>query len=222
MTSRTLIRAAVALLTILVPALLTACGDAGGLSRSDIQQIVQSELANNPAPVDQGSSRQQVEQIVGASMPTPRKSTPDQFTKYFVNNAIDKYESRGLDATLAYYNTKESMDGQWYVFIMSEDDTMLAHAANPDLVNRSISAAKGPNGYPAGEAVAAVADDDGEWFVYTFPNPASGALETKHSWMVLHDGIVFGSGWHERGPRKSDAPAYTKSVVQQALKLLHL
>ena len=111
------------------------------------------------------------------------------------------------------------MDGQWYVFIMSEDDTMLAHAANPDLVNRSISAAKGPNGYPAGEAVAAVADDDGEWFAYTFPNPASGALEAKHSWMVLHDGIVFGSGWHERGPRKSDAPAYTKSVVQQALNL---
>ena len=65
MTSRTLIRAAVALLTILVPALLTACGDAGGLSRSDIEQIVQSELANNPAPVDQGSSRRQVEQIVG-------------------------------------------------------------------------------------------------------------------------------------------------------------
>ena len=37
--------------------------------------------------------------------------------------------------------------------------------------------------------------------------------------MVLHDGIVFGSGWHERGPRKSDAPAYTKSIVQQALNL---
>ena len=219
MSDRTLMRTVVAVLTILVPVLLIACGDAGGLSRSDIEQIVQSELANNPAPVDQGSSRRQVEQIVGASMPMPRKSTPDEFTRFFVNKTIDKYESEGLDATLAYYNTKESMDGQWYVFIISEDDTILAHAANPDLVNRSISAAIGPNGYPAGEAVAAVADDDGEWFDYTFPNPASGALETKHSWMVLHDGIVFGSGWYERGPRKSDAPAYTKSVVQQALNL---
>ncbi len=232
MTSRIPIPNAVALLAILVPALLLACGDSGGLSRSDIQQIVQSELANNPAPVDQDSSREQVEKIVretmaegsdqgaeGAAMSMPRKSTPDQYTRYFVNKAIDKYESEGLDATLAFYNTSESMDGQWYVFIMSEDNTMLAHAANPDLVNRSISAAIGPNGYPAGEAVAAVADDDGEWFAYTFPNPASGALETKHSWMVLHDGIVFGSGWHEQGPRKSDAPAYTKSVVQQALNL---
>ena len=99
---------------------------------------------------------------MGTSIPIPRKSTPDEFTRYFVNRAIDKYDSEGLDATLAYYNTSESMDGQWYVFIMSEDDIMLAHAANPDLVNRSISAAIGPNGYPAGEAVAAVADDDGD------------------------------------------------------------
>ena len=80
MTSWTLRRIPLALLTILVPALLIACEDSGGLSRSDIQQIVQSELANNPAPVDQGSSRQQVEQIVGTSIPIPRKSTPDEFT----------------------------------------------------------------------------------------------------------------------------------------------
>ena len=219
MTSRNLIRTVLALLTILIPTLLLACGDSGGLSRADIQQIVQSELANNPAPVDQGSSRQQVEQIVGASMPSPRKSTPDEFTRYFVNSAIDRYESEGLDATLAYYNTSESMDGPWYVFIFDEDDTMLAHAAIPSLVNGPASNAVGPNGFPAGEAVAAVADEDGEWFSYTYPNPDSGAIETKHSWMVRHDGLLFGSGWYERGPRKSDPAAYTQSFVKQAVNL---
>ena len=50
MTSWTLRLIPLALLTILVPALLIACEDSGGLSRSDIQQIVQSELANNPRP----------------------------------------------------------------------------------------------------------------------------------------------------------------------------
>ena len=50
MTSWTLKLIPLALLTILVPALLIACEDSGGLSRSDIQQIVQSELANNPRP----------------------------------------------------------------------------------------------------------------------------------------------------------------------------
>ena len=236
MTPHRLMQAAGAFLVVLVLTVLAACGDSGvGLSRTDVQKIVQSELANNPAPIDQGRSREQVEEIVRATMAdmpetdaggpegvgvsVPRKSTPDQFTRFFVNEAIDRYESEGLDATLAYYNTAESMDGQWYVFIIDGDDTMLAHAANPDLVNRPVSAATGPNGYPAGEAVAAAADEDGEWFDYTYPNPDSGALETKHSWIVRHDGLTFGSGWYERGPRKSDAPAYTKSFVHQALNL---
>ena len=44
-------------------------------------------------------------------------------------------------------------------------------------------------------------------------------METKHSWVVIHDGITFGSGWYERGPGKSDAPAYTRAFVQQAMNL---
>ena len=27
-------------------------------------------------------------------------------------------------------------------------------------------------------------------------NPATGDVEDKHFWLVLHDGLVFGSGWH--------------------------
>ena len=227
----TLLRIALGVLAILVPALLLACGD-DGLSRSDIQQIVQSEIANNPAPVDQGSSREQVEQMVREAMAeesgqaslststsAPRKSTPDQYTKHFVNKAIDMYESEGLDATVAHYNTKASMDGPWYVFIFDADDNIIAHAPDPSLVNGPASNAIGPNDFPAGDAVAASADEDGEWFSYTYPNPTSGAMETKHSWMVRHDGLLFGSGWYERGPRKSDPPAYTQSFVQQAMNL---
>ena len=213
-------KAAFAVLAIFLPVLLLACSDDGsGISRAEVSEIVRSELANNPAPVDQSQSRELAEQIVGTPMPAPRRSTPDDYTKYLVNQAIDRYESEGLDATLTHYNTKESIDGQWYVFIMDQNDTMLAHAANPDLVGRPASAAIGPNGYPAGPAVAAVGDEDGEWFSYTYPNPSTGGLETKHSWMVRHDGLLFGTGWYEKGPRKSDAPAYTESFVQQAINL---
>ena len=27
-------------------------------------------------------------------------------------------------------------------------------------------------------------------------NPATGEVEDKHFWLVEHDGLVFGSGWH--------------------------
>ena len=124
-----------------------------------------------------------------------------------------------MEETVAYYNTKESVDGQWYVFIIDENQTIIAHAPDPDLVGKHVSQALGPNSYPTGSAVAASADQDGAWFDYTYANPASGVVETKHSWMVIHDGITFGSGWYERGPGKSDAPAYTKAFVQQAMNL---
>jgi signal transduction histidine kinase len=149
----------------------------------------------------------------------PPKWEPDKYTQYFVKEAIGRYDAEGLDATVAYYNTNESVDGQWYMFILDENDIMLAHAANPALVGRPASFADGPNNYPAGEAVVAVADEDGEWFSYSFTNPVSGAAETKHSWMVAHDGLTFGSGWYERGPRKSDAPAYTQDFVGRAINL---
>ncbi|MCE2405160.1 MAG: cache domain-containing protein, partial [Dehalococcoidia bacterium] len=109
----------------------------------------------------------------------PPKSMPAEYTKYFVNNAIGRYKTEGLDATLAYYNTPESIDGQWYMFIIDEENTMRAHAADPDLVDQPAAAAVGPNGYPAGEAVAAAADEHGAWLDYTFPNPVSGGVDTK-------------------------------------------
>ena len=149
----------------------------------------------------------------------PPKWEPAEYTEYFVRQAIRKYESEGLDATASYYNTQESVDGQWYMFIFDQDDMMLAHAANPDLVGRPASAAVGPNMYPAGEGVVSVADEDGEWFSYSFTNPATGAAEAKHSWIVEHDGLTFGSGWYERGPSKSDAPAYTRNFVTRAIDL---
>ena len=150
--------------------------------------------------------------------PPPSKDRPAEYTQILVKEAIERYAESGLEATLEYYNTPESIDDQWYVFII-EDDMMLAHAPNPALVDRPISEADGPNGYPAGELVAAVADRDGEWSDYTYPNPDTGEIESKHTWVVLHDGLVFGSGWYEPGPSRDDAPAYTQSYVQQAITL---
>ena len=149
----------------------------------------------------------------------PAKYNAAEYTKYFVTEAIGKYDAEGLEATVDYYNTQESIDGQWYVFIFDENDVMLAYAIDPDVVGLHSAEIDGPNAYPAGDAVVAVADEDGAWFSYTFPNPALGTVQAKHSWMVEYDGMTFGSGWYERGPSKSDNPAYTQSFVERAINL---
>ncbi len=135
------------------------------------------------------------------SASVPPKWEPAAYTQYFVRAAIRKYQEEGLDATVAHYNTAESIDGQWYIFIIDQDDIVLAHAANPDLVGRHASEGVGPNNYPAGEAVAAVADEDGAWFSYTFVNPASGAVENPAS------GAVDGAPAHAANPDLVQAPS---------------
>ena len=167
----------------------------------------------------QGESGPAGEQGQLEEPPAPPKWQAEEYTKHLVQEAIDRYQSQGLDDTVAHYNTPESIDGQWYVFIFDENDTFLAHAANPALVGQPDSVAVGPNAYPVGEAVAASAEEAGAWFSYTYTNPASGAAEAKHSWIVDVGGLTFGSGWYESGPSKSDAPAYTKAFVQRAIDL---
>ena len=213
-----------------------------GLSRNDVEQTIQAAIAAIPEP-EAGLTAAQVEEAIrraiadipqpepvltsaeaesiarGVVASIPPRSAPADFTRFFVDNAISRYETQGLDATLAYYNRPESIDGQWYVFIADENQTVVAHAAAPDLVGRHASQVLGPNSYPAGSASAASATESGAWFDYTYANPASGAVETKHSWVIIHDGLIFGSGWYEPGPDKSDAASYTKVFVQQATNL---
>ena len=193
-------------------------GEAATLDKDELQLVFQQlESAEARITADGPASGQQLMQgQTEASVPP--KWMPEAYTNYFVREAIRRYESDGLDSTVAYYNTKESVDGQWYVFMIDEDGTVIAHA-NPALVGQLASDITGPNNYPTGAAVAATADENGAWFDYTFTNLATGSVETKHSWMVIHDGITFGSGWYEEGPRKTDGPAYTQAVVQQAINL---
>ncbi len=147
------------------------------------------------------------------------RNDPPAYTRALVDQAIARYERDGHDATIAYYNSPESVDGQWYVFIGDENDVMIAHAAVPDNVGLSYDDVISPDGYPAGAQVAAAAVEGGAWTTYTYLNAATGNVETKHSWVTRHDGMIFGSGWYEEGPPKSDAAAYTKAFVDRAVNL---
>ena len=179
----------------------------GEVVKPEIRYIV----ANSPAGVWLRSGE------IEAPPAPPSKDRPADYTQAFVLQAIERYEETGKEATVAYYNDPESLDGQWYVF-MDQDDVMVSHA-DPALVSLQVSEVLGPNSYPVGEGLVAVADEDGDWFDYTYPNPTSGGVETKHSWLVRHEGLVFGSCWYEPGPSTSDAPAYTQAFVQQAINL---
>ena len=127
------------------------------------------------------------------------KSDPAGYTKSFVEKAINRYENEGRDATIEYYNTDASVDGQWYVFIADEDDVMIAHATIPGNIGQDLKEDLGKDiyGYDFGREMIS-ATDDGKWVDYFYLNPAhNDRRERKHSWVVKHDGLIFGSGWYE-------------------------
>ena len=85
-----------------------------------------------------------------------------------MQQAIDRYDDEGSDATIAYYNTKESVDGEWYIFITDEStNRLVSHAVSPELVGIKSQNIPGPDGYPVGLQGLLVATQDGGWHDYT-------------------------------------------------------
>ena len=233
---------AVAGLLLLVPALLVACGDGDvGLTRAEVQEIVREEMAAQtdaastpgmvPADVEgivneaiaempqtePGLTRAEVEEIVRAAIASiPSKSAPAEYTQHFVQNAIARYEAQGLDATLAHYNSPQSVDGQWYVFIIDQNDLVIGHP-DPGRLGVDLKGWVGTdaNGYEFGPEMLA-ADEDGKWVSYVYRNPESGGIgagdfELKNVWVEKHDGLLFASGWY------IDADEFTRMLVSVAV-----
>ena len=118
------------------------------------------------------------------------------FTRDFVQAALDHYDRDGREATVAYYNSQASVEGQWYVFIADENDLFIAHPIMPELIGQDIKTFVGSDGYELGREIAR-ATEAGHWIHYLWPNPAAGgAEEPKHSWVIRHDGLIFGSGYY--------------------------
>lgn len=157
------------------------------------------------------------ERYIGPSL-TLSKSDPAAYTVAYVQKAIDLYERDGRDAMVAYYNSPGSVDGEWYLYV-AENDVLVVHPTIPENVGMDIRDVYGPDGYPSGKAVHATASEAGGWTTYTYPNFDTGGVESKHSWVVFHDGLLIGSGWYEDGPAKSDRAAYTVAYVDKVLEL---
>ena len=204
-------------LLLILPALLAACGDGdAGLTSAEVEQIVNDAIAEKTQP-EPGLSRAEVEEIVRAAIASiPSRAAPAEYTQHFVDNAIARYEARGLDATLAHYNRAESVDGQWYVFIIDENDLVIGHP-DPERLGLDLKGWVGTdaNGYEFGPEMLS-ATEEGKWVSYVYRNPESGGIdsgdfELKNAWVERHDGLLFGSGWY------IDADEFTRMLVSVAV-----
>ena len=98
---------------------------------------------------------------------------------------------QGLEATLDHYNSPGSFNGQWYVFLATPEGDILGHY-NADELGLHLEEMLDDGSFRA--------TGEGVWVNREDLNPVTGEIEDKHFWLVNHDGLVFGSGWHHDGP----------------------
>ena len=125
----------------------------------------------------------------------PVPGEPAAYTQGYVQKAIDLYDSDGLDATVAHYNSRESLDNQWYLMLASVDDeTLLAHGLSPNLLGANVTDLTDPEGFNVGQALLD-ATEDGYWFQMAFPRGTEAGFTRIRVWAVRHDGYIFASGY---------------------------
>ena len=125
----------------------------------------------------------------------PVPGEPAAYTQGYVQKAIDLYDSDGLDATVAHYNSRESLDNQWYLILASADDeTLLAHGLSPNLLGANVTDLTDPEGFDVGQALLD-ATEDGYWFQMAFPRGTEAGFTRIRVWAVRHDGYIFASGY---------------------------
>ena len=177
-----------------------------GVSRAEVEELIRTAMEGLPDAEAELTS-EEVRQIAEDTVATvPAKTSPADYTKFFVNGAISRYEDEGLAATIAHYNRLESIDEQWYVFIAGETGEIISHF-DTHVLGQNLNGPLGTDarGYNFGPQMLA-ATEEGTWVSYVYNNPSSdrltdsdrhlGAEELKHAWVVRHDGLLFGSGWY--------------------------
>ena len=100
--------------------------------------------------------------------------------------AIDRYETLSREYTLDYHNLPDSVDGEWYVFILDSDGISVANANRTDIVGTDRSNATDITGKNYGQEILATTAE-GSWVDYHFTHPEMGEDTLKHSWVVRHD-----------------------------------
>ena len=172
---------------------------------------------------ERSMTKPMMESITSTETPTP--DDPETFAIAFVQTAIDLYKTEGREAAITAYNDLASVSGQWYVFIIDDNDFMVSHAVTPVLIGVDVKELVSFVDYPLGLEIAK-ATEEGHWIEYLAHNPEANKLQLKRTWVIRHDGYIFGSGYYQPwspdpatllSVSKDDPEVFTRAVVLAAV-----
>jgi cytochrome c len=112
-----------------------------------------------------------------------------------VAKAIALYDAKGKAAFEIMDQGAASGFRQDDLYIGTGPDArVVAHGLDRARIGEVVAALKDSHGKAYGKALLTGATAEGAWVDYSRVNPQSGKDEPKSSWVVLHDGYIFGCG----------------------------
>ena len=115
-----------------------------------------------------------------------------------VARAIAYYDEMGAEAAVARFNADpapEFLDRDLYIFVSGPEGTVVAHGVGPPRFwELPLASFVDADGKEFGEEIGLMASAEGAWVDYKWKSPVSGEIEQKSSWIVAHDGHIFGAG----------------------------
>jgi cytochrome c len=109
----------------------------------------------------------------------------------------------GRDRAFADFSRPDGgfVDGELYVFCNAANGVVLAHGGNPKLVGRNLTTVHDVLGnYPVAEVDRIGLTLGQGWHAYVWPNPATGQVQPKKSYVVqVDDNTICGSGYYQPG-----------------------
>ena len=132
--------------------------------------------------------------LVNTAMADETRGTAEQ-AQALVAKAIAAYDARGAEAFVAMMPPNEEFrDRDLYVFVIGSDNRTVAHGRDPGRVGNSIEGLVDRAGKPFGKEIIEKANENGVWVDYVFRDPLTEQDVQKSSWIVRHDGYIFGCG----------------------------
>lgn len=125
---------------------------------------------------------------------------PDSQVRAATHGQILEYNNKGRDAAFADLNTIPEQAVPTYVFVADPATGIIqAQNVNPDLIGSTSDWDAISSGLPVDDILIEMRSGTGMWVSYQFTNPVTGETGDKRTWLIMHDGLVFGSGYYTSG-----------------------
>jgi len=119
---------------------------------------------------------------------------PEEYAKYWVEQAIDFYKLVGKDVALAEFSNSNGMfvQGDLYVFVLSPTGIMLAHGVNDKFVGLDFVGVKDSDGKTFNKQIVDDAKTKGSgWVEYKWYHPRRNKVLPKLAYFQKENDLIF-------------------------------